>query len=83
MGALPTVGVPSEMSMKQTELITGMGGQQGICREPGVRTVPGAGKRGCGLDWCAWPAMPPSPGATRHLTIKHSYRDKILGENDL
>lgn len=33
--------------MKQTELITGMGGEQGICRESGVRTVPGTGKRGC------------------------------------
>jgi hypothetical protein len=52
MGALPTVGLLSEMSMKQTELITGVGGEQGICREPEVRTVPGTGKRGCSLDWC-------------------------------
>lgn len=39
--------------MKQTELITGVVGEQGICREPGVGTVPGTGERGCGLDWCA------------------------------
>jgi hypothetical protein len=43
MGALPTLGLLREMSMKQTELITGVGGEQGICRESGVRTVPGTG----------------------------------------
>lgn len=44
--------------MKQTELITGVGGDQGICREPGVTggfgdfggttvsTLPETGKRG-------------------------------------
>ncbi|GAA2286268.1 hypothetical protein GCM10010415_65920 [Streptomyces atrovirens] len=39
--------------MKQSELVTEVGGEQGICREPGARTVPGTGKRGRGLDRCA------------------------------
>lgn len=46
MGALPTVRLLSEMSMKQTELITGAGGERGICREPGVGTVPGPESEG-------------------------------------
>lgn len=60
-GSAPNVRLPSEMSRKQTELITEVGGDQGICREPGVtggfgdfggttvRTLPETGKRGCGL----------------------------------
>jgi hypothetical protein len=43
--------------MKQTELITGVGGEQGRMR-PG---------------WCAWLAMPPSLGATRHVGIKRRW----------
>ncbi|MDQ0604781.1 hypothetical protein QF037_009126 [Streptomyces canus] len=59
--------------MKQTELITGVGGEQGICRESGVRTVPGTGKRG-------WPAVPEAGlEATSqkyaHLTLTVNSRD--------
>jgi hypothetical protein len=40
--------------MKQTELITGVGGDQEIYREPGVKIVRRTGQRGCGMDRCAW-----------------------------